>query len=444
MSSPRLPRRLGLVGGLGLAVATLLGPLLTDSARAEPGELIHIFVGADGTATLPLALPTTKGGDRAAEFWEVVRRDLELTGWFEIIDPAAYIESSSAGLEPGQFSFEDWSVPGAVGLAKTGLEVSGGQLRTEVWVYDVPGQRKLQAKAFSGAESQWRTLAHKTAWQIAYAITGKSAPFNTRFAVAGKGSGNKEIYVVDFDGNGLTRVTRNGSINLQPAWSPGGDKIAFTSYVAGNPDVYIADLVKGRITRLSARPGLNTGPSWHPGKALLALTLSVAGDSEIFTVDATSGARVQRLTTSPGIDVSPAISPDGSRVAFVSERSGGAQIYVMGIDGGGARRVTFQGSHNTDPDWSPDGRSLAFVSRRGVFDVFTVRADGTGIKAITQAAGDNEDPTWSPDGNFLAFSSTRSGSAQIWISTENGAHQAQVTQGKGGLTNPDWSPPLPW
>lgn len=84
------------------------------------------------------------------------------------------------------------------------------------------------------------------------------------------------------------------------------------------------------------------------------------------------------------------------------------------------------------------------MSRDGSFDVFTVDVATGRITRITQANGDNEDPSWSPDGRFLAFSSNRSGSHHIWMATANGAHQVQLTTGKGGYTNPDWSPALPW
>ena len=67
-------------------------------------------------------------------------------------------------------------------------------------------------------------------------------------------------------------------------------------------------------------------------------------------------------------DTSASWSPGGERVAFVSERSGGAQIYVAGADGSGAKRVTVEGGHNTDPAWSPDGTKIAYVSRDGSFD----------------------------------------------------------------------------
>ena len=181
-----------------------------------------------------------------------------------------------------------------------------------------------------------------------------------------------------------------------------------------------------------------------PGGKTMALTLTPSGDPEIYTIDPATGKEVARLTNNRGIDTSPSWSPDGNRIAFVSDRSGGAQVYVMNKDGSGVRRVTFQGGHNTDPSWSPDGKSLTFVGRDSVFDIFTVGVDGGGITRITQHAGDNEDPSFSPDGNYIGFSSTRAGGAHIWMSTVDGAHQVQLTQGKGGYTNPSWSPFLEW
>jgi TolB protein len=425
--------------------------LLQPAPAASTTGRIHILIDKPGQNKLALALPTPIGTTLKAEldrsFHATLKRDLELSGWFDVIDPAAYLEKEGTGVRPGEFSWTDWEAPGAAVLGKTGLRPTGtdyANIRAEVWVYDVAGRRKLGAKAFTATGESIRSLAHKVANEIIFQVTGRQGPFNTRFAFAGRFSGNKEIYLVDWDGQGLAQITRNGSINIQPTWNKLGNRLAFTSYVSGNPDLYVADLVRGRITRLSSRSGINSGASWSPDGKTIALTLAPKGDPDIYAIDAANGRHVARLTRDEGIDVSPVYSPDGAKIAFVSERGGGVQVYVMNVDGTGVRRVTFQGNHNTDPAWSPDGTKLAFVSRDRHFDVFTVRADGTGMRRITQSAGDNEDPSWSPDGNYIAFSSTRAGGNHIWMSTADGTHQVQLTRGKGGYSNPVWSPILTW
>jgi TolB protein len=419
--------------------------LLTPATSYAAGA-IHIYVGAPGRNKVPIALPKPLSAHAvSAEFYAVVSRDLELSGWFDVLDPAAFVEPAGTGIRPGQFNFDDWDVPGSVALAKMAIDAKANdQLRAEVWVYDVPGRRHLGATALTVSAESWRSLAHRLANEIIFQVTGQKGPFNTRFAYARKTKTGKEIGIVDFDGHGRRGITSNGSINLKPIWNHTGTELSFTSYREGNPDLYVADLSQGKIRRLSNRMGINIGGAWSPDGRQMALTLAPDGNPDIYTIEPLSGRKIKRLSSDPGIDVAPSWSPDGSRVVFVSERSGGAQIYSMNPDGSNVKRVTFQGSFNTDPVWSPKGDRIAFVGRNGGrFDIFVVNVDGTGMMRLTQDMRDNEDPSWSPDGNYIAFSSTRTGTAEIWMSTVDGHHQVQLTKG-GGYLNPNWSPSLEW
>ncbi len=444
---PRLPRPNSPLALALLSVAPfVVAALVVGPARADdPAPHVIVNVGRAGDHAVPIALPYPKGGaSQAQDFWGVVKRDLELTGYFTVLDPNVSLEPGDAGVEPGQFDFASWRPSGAALLAKTVTVADGANLDTQVWIYDVSGGTKIDAKSFAAPSTSTRALAHRVADAIFFAATGKKGFFDTRFAFAGKFGDNKEIYLCDADGYGRRSITKNGSINLNPRWSPSGAAIAYTGYAAGNPDLYVADLGKGQIRRIASKAGINTGGAFAPGGGILALTQTVGSDSEIFTIDAATGAALSRLTASPGIDVSPSWSPDGSQIAFVSERSGGPQIYVMNKDGSGAHRVSFQGSNNTSPSWSPAGDRIAFVGRDGNFDIFTVKTDGSSVIRVTQGAGDNEDPSWSPEGDYIAFSSTRSGAAHIWIASSDGNFQTQITTGGGGYTNPNWSPHLSW
>ncbi len=425
-----------------LLVVSLLGA--HDATAAEGVASVALTTKGAGQQDIPLALPAPRGGSTGDEFYTTLERDLKLSGWFRIIDPKAYVEPAGTSIRFGEFDFAAWRTPGAAALAKTELVANGEGTRAEVWVYDVAGGAKLGAKAFSGPKTATRTLAHRTADAIISLVTNQRSFFDTRIAYVNNASGNKEVYVMDVDGGGRRQITKNKSINLAPRWNRAGTALCFTSYFNGNPDLYVADLAKSAIRRVSARTGINTGCSWAPSGDRIALTLSPNSDSDIFTIDPIAGSVVAQLTKSPGIDVSPTWSPDGSQVAFVSERGSGAQIYVMGADGSGVRRVSFSGSQNTSPAWSPKGDKIAFVGRDGNFDVFTVNVDGSGMQRITQGTGDNEDPSWSPEGDYLAFSSTRTGSAQIWLASADGRHQVQLSQGGGGNTNPHWSGHLSW
>ena len=436
-------RRILALTTLLFGLLALLGPTGTVQADDDPSiQGLHIRINKPGGQDLPLALPRPQGDSPSIDaLWDLVQRDMKLSGYFRVLDPQAFIEPPNAGLKPGTFRYTDWEVPGATALAKTALTtLDDGRLQAQVWVYDVPGRNKLMGRSFTFNPNQLRQAGHRIANLIIEAVGGEPGIFNTRFAAVSRATGNKEIVVFDVDGANLRPVTRNGSINLQPAWSHDGSKLAFTSYRRGNPDLYVADLIRGKTRPVSTRTGINSGGAFHPNDRLLALTLSNRGDSDIYTVGS-DGSSSTRLTRSPGIDVSPTWSPDGSQIAFASERSGGIQIYTMDANGGSAKRLTFDGTHNTDPSWSPKGDRIAYVSRDTKYDVFTIRTDGSGRVRITEDMGNNEDPTWSPDGRYLAFSSTRTGASHIWISTADSIHQMQITQGRGGYSNPAWSPP---
>lgn len=423
-----------------LAIGLLLAP---SESRAA------IFVPVAGSQEITLAVPDpqTPIGDPDGVSTEVIttiRRDLDMTGYFAMLDPASFIERGR-GVEPGTFDMNDWRVVGAAALAKTRILPPGSsqcprdRLCVDVFVYYAVDGQKLAGKRFIGGPDEARALAHRAASAILLAITGEEGSFRGYIAAVGNRSGNKEVYVMDFDGSDVRPVTRNGSINLSPAWSPEGGRIAWTSYKRGNPDLYVKDLASGTTRVLSSREGINSSPAFTPDGSRVALTRTENGDADIFVIDARSGDEVSRLTNGGGIDVSPSYSPDGRQIVFASERSGGSQIYIMDASGGSPRRLTRMDGFFTDPVFSPDGSRVAFVGRSGNFDVFTVEVATGAVTRITQDMGDNEDPSWSPDGRYLIFTSTRRGPSQIWLSTANGRHQVPITT-SGGWSQPTWSP----
>jgi TolB protein len=427
---------------LNQIIHTLLALLLTLSlypATASAGPGGFVIDVSPGKKDFPLGLPYTaaKGDpDAARAVWDATRRSLELTGYFHLIDPAASFDSG--GLEPGSFSMQDWRTLRAAALAKTGVTRSGDALNAEIWLYDVNSGDRITAHKFEGVVGQERALGQALAREILLALTGDPGFFGARLAAV-RQRGNKEIVVLDIDGTNVIPITKNGSINLSPAWSRDGSAIAWTSYRKDNPDAYVKDLRTGATRVLSAAPGINVGVDYSPDGRHVAIARSIGGDADLFLLEAATGKVVRRLTTGGGIDVSPSFSPDGTQLTFSSERSGGSHIFVMDVASGNARRVSRQGNFNTDPAWSPDGRSIAFVGRDPTFDIFVLDIDSGQTRRVTQNMGNNEDPTWSPDGRYLVFSNTRTGKQELWLATADGRHQIQITEG-GGYSQPAFSP----
>jgi hypothetical protein len=129
-----------------------------------------------------------------------------------------------------------------------------------------------------------------------------------RIAFASNRDGNFEIYVMNADGSGVTRLTNNPANDWQPSWSPDGRRIAFVSDRNGNPKIYVMNA---------------------------------------------DGSGQTNLTNNPGIDWDPSWSPDGKRIAFDSNRDGNYEIYIMNADGSGVTRLTYNPADDTRPSWSP-------------------------------------------------------------------------------------------
>ena len=90
----------------------------------------------------------------------------------------------------------------------------------------------------------------------------------------------------------------------------------------------------------------------------------------------------RRLTTYSGIDTEPTWSPTGREIAFVSDRAGGAHVFVMDAEGANVRRLT-QAGFNTQPRWSPKGDTIVFTSRQGNFDLWAIGPDGSNLRRLT-------------------------------------------------------------
>lgn len=443
-------RRLKLRQLLSAAVCMMLACLLAAPlAQAK----IYIDINESSRQPFPLAIPVFKNLAPSAdtdplgvEMANALEADLKITSLFKLLDRKGFLEDSSkAGVKLGTFDMANWRAIDALGLVKVSYEVKGNQVKVELRLYDVLTGTMIAGKVYTGTRNNLRPLVHKMANEIVFQFTGEPGFFNSRIAAVSDATGNKEIIIMDVDGQGILPISRNGAINISPTWSPKGNRLAFTSYKAGNPDLYLSDLSRGFTQRLTDFEGGTFSPGFDTKGQDIGVTLSIDGDQEIYLLDDT-GKIKQRLTRSPGIDVSPVISPDGKRIAFVSSRAGGAHIFVMNIDGSDVKRLTFAGSQNTSPTWSPKGDKIAFCGRDlGAFDIFVMNADGSNIIRLTQDQGNNEDPSWSPDGHYLVFSTTRiSRRPQLVISTEDGRYQTVITDGQAGYSNPEWSPFVEW
>lgn len=409
---------------------------------AEEAQFADVFASRTRQVRLAVDTPASSGAvspETAKEMVETISFDINMSGTAvaetrELIPPATGVAMSSMDFSPLLTGGYDLAV-------RSEYSLKGEDLTLEFRLFDVINKKLVVAKRYLGNRRDLRFFVHSFANQIIGQIDRDGGPgsFTSRIACAATGSGNKEIMLMDWDGHNVHQVTRNGSINLNPVFSPDGKDLLFTSYKNGNPDLFRRRLSSGIDSKISGRKGLNITGSWSPDGTRIALSLSKDGNSEIYTLDK-NGNNPVRLTVNPAIDVSPVWSPDGSRIAFVSDRFGGPQIFIMNSDGSNVRRLTTSGSYNVNPAWSPKGDRIAYARQQGGFQIFTISADGSNDTQLT-SSGNNENPAWSPDGRLIAYSSRQGGAEAIYVMRSDGTGNVRVSKGKGRATQPSWSPP---
>jgi TolB protein len=419
-------------------------------AGAAQAQVRGEIIGA-GLQKYPIAISPLKNTGAVADTNRIstgiadsIVYDLDLSGWFRVLDRSAYIEDpQKSGDTVGTFDFKDWSTIGAVGLVKGRFATQGDELTVELRLFDVAQSKELIGKRYVAKAKDFRRIAHKFADEIINQFTGTPGVFNTRIAYVSTSGGRfKEIHVSHLDGTERFQVTNNRTINLFPSWTPDGRSIIYTSYKDRSPGLYQFELFSGKEVKWAPGKGRFIGGQMSPDGQYVAASLEEAGDTSIYLLDA-SGKVIRRLTSEQGLEVSPSWSPDSKQIVFVSDRSGSPQLYILDIASGKSRRLTYNGSYNTAPAWSPKGDRIVYTGRVGRrFAIFTIGVDGGDAKQITADSYDSEDPAWAPDGRFIVFSSNRGGRSHIYVMQAGGENQRRLPGSGGDDTKPSWSPRL--
>lgn len=431
-----------------IRISSLLLLILLGTASQCFAEYDKIVIDKWSNRKVPLAVPIFKdlsgapaGGQLAVDGADLMSRSLDFTGYFKIIDRMAYLERpEEKGITVAEINFKNWTDIGTELLITSGMRLEGQVLQLEFRLFDPFRGELLLGKRYTGSPADMRKMVLRFCSEVMYRLTGKYGVFNSRIIFVSTVQGGKALYMCDFDGSNLQRITDRQEILLSPAWSPDGNSIAYTSYLGGNPDIYVKP-ISGNGKVLASFKGINISPAWMPGQNYIAATLSYQGDEDIYLLTE-SGKVAKRLTKSFGVDVSPTFSPDGRQMAFASNRAGSPQIYIKDMDSGQERRLTFEGNYNTEPDWSPSGDKIAYCAMgKGGSEICVTGLDGK-VTQLTYGQGRNQAPSWSPDGSMIVFASTRDGSSNIYVMTGTGTDQRRLIDMPGQQTLPAWSPSI--
>jgi TolB protein len=424
------------------AAAALPGTRAQGEPKPPPGGLTGVISGS-GFTKIKIAVPDPDAEPllqgMAREIGETLRDDLAFSGYFDVIDPALYPLAATSKETEAALRFASIGAASVVGGK---LMVNAGRADFRAHLLNTNPATMLFDRRYGGPSDLVRRVAHQVSDDIVQQLTGQPGIALTWIAFVSKHDKGKEVYMMDYDGQRVRRITSTGSISLMPTWSPVAQRLAYMSWRTGPPSIDILES-DGRISRAPTAGGtMNICPDWSPDGRRIVYASNASGNSEIYILDISSG-KSSRLTNSPAIDTSPSFSPKGREIAFTSDRSGAPQIYVMDAEGLNARRLSTDDEYADAASWSPKGDKIAYASRRdGRFDVVVIDVATGASQRITHGEGNNENPRWAPDGRHIVFASSRAGSYDIYTMRADGSEVRRLTRG-GDCFTPDWSHRVP-
>jgi Tol biopolymer transport system component len=359
--------------------------------------------------------------------------------------------------------------------------IDGGD--RDLFLLRVDGQRAINLTEDSPVDED----------HAAFSPDGRRIAFRSERAGGG-------LFVMGATGESVRRLTDFGD---NPSWSPDGGEIVFATEGLSDPharektsELWVVAASGGSPRRIYAGDAVE--PAWSPGGHRIAFwRISDAGIRDVWTV-AADGSDPRPVTDAPSVDWSPAWA-GGTHLWFASDRGGVMNPWRVAIDEATGRPrgepepITLPAAWSGEISLSGDGRRLVYrsstmtaevrrlpfdaaagritgpaerlfdtaipavgldVSRDGAMifrtasgqeDVYVVGADGSGLRKLTDDVAKDRHPVWSPDGSQAAFYSARSGRYEVWTVDRDGANLRQRSEATGSgidasLVYPIWSP----
>jgi Tol biopolymer transport system component len=285
------------------------------------------------------------------------------------------------------------------------------------------------------------TVLALAATQLASAGTG--AVNGASIVFSSTRGGTVDLYLAGPDGRGMRRFTGAGAGAYQgdAAWSPDGSRLVFT---CGNYELCVANADGSGAVRLTTSLWPRTWsydfePAWSPDGGRIVFSGKRQSKSTDLWIVGADGTGLRKLLGTDSYERHPDWSPDGTRIVY----SAGGDLRVVNADGTGARSLTSSPNvFESDPDWSPDGTTLAYersAGNSGTSHIWLMGAEGGGQRSLTTGTGE-EEPSWLPDGSALLFSGPVGTDVELFSIRPDGSGRTRLATGRGGDYTPQHQP----
>lgn len=225
--------------------------------------------------------------------------------------------------------------------------------------------------------------------------------------IGGETNEHEEICTIRLDGSKYTQVTDNEFRDIQPTWSPDGNKIAFVTWRENGLDIYKMNADGSNVEKLYDSGGHNADIHWMNDIIVFTANSSIWKMNE-------DGTKPEKITKPPRAgewgnanlpfgDYDPRLNHEGTEIAFErlendTSPHGNYNIYVINIDGTTETRLTNTWYSQGIVAWSHADDKIAYVvsaiNDRGKYDLYMMNADGSDNRCIN--------PDYFPD-DFLCY-----------------------------------------
>lgn len=216
--------------------------------------------------------------------------------------------------------------------------------------------------------------------------------------------GNENIYSINIDGTGLTRLTSSGGNDMYPEVSPDGEKIAYTADIGGVWQIMVMDWDGNNRQQITRNNFRSAYPSWSYDGNYIYFEAYIDGDWELFRIKSDGTGQTRLTFNRSSHDWHPTGHPSGYKIIYESGTTGHENIYVMNHDGSGKTKICGDGPRRRVPDVSPDGTKITYMRYSGRYaDIWIMNYNGQNETRLTSNSEEDGHPSFSPDGKYIVY-----------------------------------------
>ena len=237
-------------------LALSVGIVLTVAPAARAQDEVRIDLEAGGDRKIGILVESfVPAGDRATARPKAVEADPILANDLENSTVFAVARSWDASASTTQ---------GVTAVVNATLTVKGSTVTLSGRLSDFPARRLIAKSEYRGTTGELRRLVHRFADDIILQLTGEAGVAQTQIAFVSKAARSSELWVVDVDGHGARALTAFKAPITSPSWTPNRVDLAFSSLRGAGWNLYAVPYRGGASRQLTRVGTLNIAPAWSP------------------------------------------------------------------------------------------------------------------------------------------------------------------------------------